>query len=254
MRDLTASGLPDDQNIRTGQLYRSAHLDQLNEGELNNFASLGIRTVIDLRRQQEYSDDSSMERICIPIGDAKPDQKRFSNTRKRDESIKLGDMFQHLGIDSSELLIKWTCQNYREKIHVYRSEFVEAVKICIDPSRMPVLFHCIGGKDRTGILAALLLDLLGYSRSQILADYEETNQQKPGTNIPQPYDLSTLSEDLQKTLGHAHPEYLLAALNTIQEDFGSVENYLTEDTDITHDQLQTYRNYMFDKQATETAC
>jgi protein-tyrosine phosphatase len=48
---------------------------------------------------------------------------------------------------------------------------VEAVRLVIDVDRHPVLFHCAAGKDRTGVVATLVLDLLGVEDDEMVADH-----------------------------------------------------------------------------------
>ena len=48
---------------------------------------------------------------------------------------------------------------------------VAAVRHVLDPASHPVLFHCAAGKDRTGVVAALVLAVLGVHDEQIVADY-----------------------------------------------------------------------------------
>lgn len=65
-------------------------------------------------------------------------------------------------------------ERYRWYLEVGRGALVESLELLGDPRRTPLVFHCAAGKDRTGVLAALVLDILGVDRSVIVADYEIT--------------------------------------------------------------------------------
>ena len=93
------------------------------------------------------------------------------------------------------------------------------------------LVHCSSGKDRTGFACMLILHALGVPRESILADYVRTNESVSFEKhfIPHlvrikhvmPRDRSALL-----ALAAARPEYIAAAYEAIEEDFGSVESYL----------------------------
>ncbi|WP_062264611.1 tyrosine-protein phosphatase [Endozoicomonas arenosclerae] len=156
-RDLTAAGAPGQQSIRTGMLLRSAHLDNLDNDEKREIHSLGIKTIIDFRRTEEQLTPipeglEHVSMVHIPIGDVKHDDKKIKKTPNG--KVDLGSlMAANEMIDIDQLWIK-TCDRYEEKIIKYRDELVQAVSVCTDIKRLPVLFHCVGGKDRTGILGA----------------------------------------------------------------------------------------------------
>ncbi len=52
-----------------------------------------------------------------------------------------------------------------------REAFVAAIEMATEPQSYPLVFHCTAGKDRTGVLAALILDALGVRREVIVEDY-----------------------------------------------------------------------------------
>src|SRR5438874_453262 len=54
------------------------------------------------------------------------------------------------------------------------------LELLSEDETLPAVVHCTAGKDRTGVLVALLLDLLGVAREQIVADYAATTDNMPG--------------------------------------------------------------------------
>ena len=74
-----------------------------------------------------------------------------------------------------------------------------------DPAAYPVYFHCIYGRDRTGVLAALLLRLLGVSRDIVMTEYLRSNEGGVGTS---PESLDATLKDIER-LGGAEA-YLLS--------------------------------------------
>jgi protein-tyrosine phosphatase len=119
-----------------------------------------LRTLIDLRTIQEIQEKGSgysphvLERVAylhLPVTD------KLSNEQIASAAEELSPM-----------------ELFYAKLPLERS-FQEAlrqiVKVLADPTRCPAVLHCRGGKDRTGMLVALILLAAGVSRREILADY-----------------------------------------------------------------------------------
>lgn len=90
----------------------------------------------------------------------------------------------------------------------------------------PVVLHCAAGKDRTGFATALLLEALGVSREVVLDDYLHTNARmlprKKGGRFPR---------SVMDVLMTVRPDFLRAAYDAIDGDFGHTERYLAEALD-----------------------
>jgi hypothetical protein len=65
-------------------------------------------------------------------------------------------------------------ERYMWYLEVGRRALAQALGVVADPSNHPLVFHCAAGKDRTGVLAALVLDIVGVERSVIADDYAIT--------------------------------------------------------------------------------
>jgi protein-tyrosine phosphatase len=99
-----------------------------------------------------------------------------------------------------------------------------------DESRLPAVFHCAAGKDRTGIVAALLLSVLGVPEEDILDDYELTSRYRT------PDRVDAVMNRLRSERGVA-PEVAAGILRTprwamqsaladISERYGGIDGYL----------------------------
>jgi protein-tyrosine phosphatase len=86
----------------------------------------------------------------------------------------------------------------------------------------PLVFHCTVGKDRTGFAAALLLGALGVPREAVMADYLLTNQLYRRTPLVQAHGPAHVMD----VLWQVQPEFLNAAFDTIDTDFGGLVPYL----------------------------
>ncbi len=90
----------------------------------------------------------------------------------------------------------------------------------------PVLFHCFAGKDRTGLVAAMLLALAGVSPDDIAADYGETDvqlarQYEIWINEAEPEKRDAFRAELQ-----CPPERILGVIEHVERKWGGVEGYM----------------------------
>jgi protein-tyrosine phosphatase len=112
----------------------------------------------------------------------------------------------------------------------YGQRIVEALEVIAEPGNHPLVFHCAVGKDRTGMLAAMLLNLLGVDDSDIIQDYA----------LSEPYmdDLlakirATLKKDtnapkIPDFFWKAPADSMKMLLTMLRKEYGSVEGYLKE--------------------------
>lgn len=101
------------------------------------------------------------------------------------------------------------------------------LELCSDRSRHPVVFHCTAGKDRTGMITAIILSFLGVPDEEIVQDYTlsanvyaEMNDHKAMVGALSQRNLNP------KTFLGAPPQVMRDTLEAIREDYGSVEGYM----------------------------
>lgn len=150
-------------SVRWRKLFRSGALHYMTDADVQRAHDLGLRSVLDLRRPAEIAYqglgplfESSVELHALPVI---PD----------DGSAQLDERYGR-GISG---------ERYRGYLEFsgpdYPNYFVTALELLADQSTYPALFHCSAGKDRTGVLAALVLDILGVDRETIAEDYVLSN-------------------------------------------------------------------------------
>lgn len=115
----------------------------------------GVRTVIDLRRPDERADD-------IPI---RPEWMTVINADLNDQAF--AEKFGSDGLDGAAL-------HYLDRLQESPAAVVDALRAIGTAEPGAVMIHCVGGRDRTGLLSALLLAVAGVEPEAILADYLET--------------------------------------------------------------------------------
>ena len=118
-----------------------------------------------------------------------------------------------------------TAAQMREAVHCAFSHALEG---------KPVYIHCSGGKDRAGILAMLILAILGADREAVLADYLLTNESRDRhyeKEFQRFLRFADGDEELARrlTLGHrANPENLQAFYDSLEVRYGGMEAFIVE--------------------------
>ena len=157
-RDLGGYRGADGRRVRWARLYRSDSLGKLSGRDAERFAALGVRTVIDLRYPWEIEAGGR-----VPSG---PGLAYFNFC------------VEHRPWDQASLSheldpVRFVADRYAEVASDGAEEIRQALQI-IAAGDAPVVIHCASGKDRTGLVAALVLGLLGVADDDIAADYALT--------------------------------------------------------------------------------
>ncbi|HEX4178224.1 MAG TPA: tyrosine-protein phosphatase, partial [Rhizomicrobium sp.] len=147
-----------------GRYFRSAQLSGATPADVERLQSLGLKTIIDLRRPAERKQKSSPSQLA-PLVIANDDGDRAEAPHV--EFLRQGDT-------SDAAVDRFLLDYYRkapfEPRHLWLFAQAFAAK-----DRGPVLVHCTAGKDRTGLLAALILVAAGASLDDIMVDFMKTN-------------------------------------------------------------------------------
>jgi protein-tyrosine phosphatase len=160
-RDLGGYPAADGRTIRWERIYRSDGLHRLTEADLDAFAAVGVRTVLDLRRPDELAADG---RIVESLGLAYHNVN-FHPAMWPEHDLGPDDMPRYLADRYAEMAAGGLNGS---------NAVGPALRLLVDADTAPIVFHCAAGKDRTGVLAALVLSLLGVDDDVIADDYALT--------------------------------------------------------------------------------
>ena len=154
-RDLGGHRTSRGRQVRYGMVYRSAHLSELPDE--TPIKSAGLRTVVTLQSRTEIS----------ILGPPHADLLRSV----RWEHIPIGDRW----FREREPISLVPGREHHAIVDQFRNDWRTFFKILSERDVYPLLFHCSAGRDRTGVGAAMLLELLGVARERIVADFLESN-------------------------------------------------------------------------------
>jgi protein-tyrosine phosphatase len=162
-RDLGGLATADGRRVRHGVLFRSEGPAHLSAGDVTTLQELGIRTVCDLRSADErraqpnlWCRDGQQLNIEIDV-DVRVVGNKAWDLMRADPTVEGGRAAM--------------MYNYRAMGQVIERPFRRLVEHLLEGPRVPILIHCTGGKDRTGVIVALLLRALGVTAPEIEADY-----------------------------------------------------------------------------------
>lgn len=158
-RDLGGYPTRDGRTVRWGRLYRSDSLSKLQGEDWRRFLDLGVRTVIDLRYPWEIAD-----RGRVPHHDGLAYHNLSIEHRPYDQAS--------LGEDVE--VGRYLADRYAEVALDGVKELRRALEVIAEDDSAPLVMHCASGKDRTGLLAALVLTLLGVDEETIIEDFALT--------------------------------------------------------------------------------
>lgn len=245
-RDLGGYRTVDGLQVRWGRVFRSDALGKLSDADLTYLEHLGVRLVCDFRDNSETTrapsrvpDHPDLRIERFPIG-AGGDTTDVSAEREGLTDMVLAGK---LGEVSAETLGDF----YVGMLEGRTEPLVAVLERVADPANHPVVFHCTAGKDRTGVLAALLLAVLGVDEATILDDYELTDRYRTPHRIAEVAPkLAAAGVDLDKVraLFSAERAVLARTLATIDERYGSVPSFLTDTAGMDPAILQRLRDLL----------
>jgi protein-tyrosine phosphatase len=156
VRDLGGYLTRDGEMTRWGAVVRADNLARLTEAGRASLVDYGVRSIIDLRRLDELAEFPN------PFAEAGYYDITYTNVSLIDPAKTAPQNFTTLAND------------YKRILDSFGPAMAEIMKVIADAPEGAVLIHCMAGKDRTGIVAAILLDLAGVSRETIAEDYALT--------------------------------------------------------------------------------
>lgn len=217
-------------SVTPGRVFRADGLAHLTDRSRADVRDLGIRTVIDLRDIGERAklpdalDGLEVRHIVLPIFA----DRFFPLVRPTPE--ELAAAAAEAGIDHGDRSLPAI---YALMVSQFGSRLALAVDTVAESAETGVVFHCSAGKDRTGMVAAFILDLLGVGRSDIIAEYAITQKHLSGgflDAITRNFADAGISGDLSSTATAAPSALMESTLDSITEDYGAggVEAYLLD--------------------------
>ncbi|MCC4117277.1 tyrosine-protein phosphatase [Aromatoleum toluclasticum] len=222
------AGLPtkDGRRIAGHVVLRSDQLDRLQPADWEVLASLGVKTVCDLRTASERNrfpnslPKQGMRQIPIElVGDVRSNPELVEPLRTRH------------GVEGAVEMMRQLYRQFPEALAPHLSTLFRLFR----EDEVPVLVHCVVGKDRTGFTVAVILHALGVADEAVMADYllsariremADEERRAATARIINRITERDATEAMIDAILDARPEYLSAALDAVNERYGSMQGYL----------------------------
>ncbi len=243
VRDLGGMTTSDGRSIVPAMLIRGGHLSDLSERDRSSILSL-IDTVVDFRTEGERTEkpDTELPGIRyhhIPIMDSLTAGITREKEADRDIFVKL----VLKPVDAKAYM----CQMYHNfaESKYAADQYAQFIRLLIQPRERAIIWHCTAGKDRAGVGAAIIEEILGVKRDDIIEDYLMTNEylqediafltefvkKQTGTD-------SVLADDALQYLFGAERDYIEEYYRTIDSTYGSFERFIRDGLQLTEEDIQ----------------
>ncbi len=218
VRDLGGYTTKDGLILQKRRFIRSGSLWDITPAGIQALSTLGIVCIVDLRSQYEV--------------EIMPDS--FCNGQGM--GYHHVPMLDHIQSNSAQGLLVFPnsmIEMYVGLLENDKQKFKRVFEIFAQPHSGTVLFHCTAGKDRTGITAMLLLQLMGVDDQTIIQDYSWSDK------LLEPPNLE--DTPFPRYVFESRPETMEATLEYVYREYGSAQQYL-ESIGVNNQQRETIRN------------
>jgi protein-tyrosine phosphatase len=228
LRDIGGYRTRDGGEVARGLVYRSDAFIGMSAEDLKKIEPLGLKNDYDLRAAAEAKaapdalPANVRHRLLNVMADlnsaALPDFNALLRKPKEANAV--------LGDGKAEALF---ADGYRQFVSLpsanraYRTLFISLA----NRKNLPAVFHCAGGKDRTGWAAAALLTLLGVGKETVMADYMRTNDYAlpQSASVIDGFVAAGGDRAIVEAVFGVKPGYLEASFDEVQKRYGSIEAY-----------------------------
>jgi len=209
LRDLGGYHTLDGRTTRWRTFFRSDSLHRLPPAAQTTLLDYGVRTVIDLRRSDELH-------VAPNVFAGAPEVTYH-------QISLLVDAPPPRGVRPRPLV-----ETYRMILDERQDQLRQALMTLAAPGGLPALVHCTAGKDRTGLVVALVLGLLGVPTPTIVEDYVLTAQYLVGTYLEEVRQRAARNGIPWEWYQHqvdCHPEFMHTTLQYLEERYGNIATY-----------------------------
>lgn len=241
------------RTVKTGLLYRSDALYKLSDQDLGTLSSMGIRTIVDFRSPSEAAAHPNRLPDGVNSITLAPhaDLAAQASASHGDDEAKIAKMVQMAQTAEGRLYFTKNLDSMAGQMAAFAvsesgiQAYSSFLQLLLEADTTPLIFHCKGGKDRTGWAAALVLSILGVSRDDIVADYMKTadyNQarnQKRMNEYRQFTDNETVLEFLS-SLMQVKESYLMSSFAEVDK-LGGLDAYLETVLGFTKNDQERFR-------------
>lgn len=225
--------------LKDSLIYRSGNLHNLRKSSFDELTRMKINKVIDLRTKQEIAKepDQLPKNMIYKVYSAFEDKN--DEMRNAKQLVLKGKISEN---DADKRMIKFYTDYVSENPEIIKKIITEILN-----SDQPILYHCTAGKDRTGIITALILKVLKFDDAVIFEEYLQSNNLRSKIiqkrlNLADNFHFIFPKLDMgiiEKT-SWVEQNYLQSAFDEIDKQYGSIDNYIHQVLGISDEQREIY--------------
>ncbi len=189
-------------------LLRSDSLHRLPAASQRSLAEYGLQTVIDLRTEEEYATAPNVFAYSDAVG------------------------YVHLPMLAPHIIDQHRAETLQELylmlVDRCQSQIGYVVSVLADGGAVPAIVHCSAGKDRTGLVVAVLLDLVGVDRDAVVEDYLQTARHLSELRAELRSAAAQIGYNLERLdrMLECRADAIVGALDHIDSRYGSTRDYV----------------------------
>lgn len=231
-RDIGGYRTADGKTVRWNKVFRSASINKLSDGDMDTLKAKHIYTVVDLRGKKESAaaPDRLLEGTDYTLSPAGSDS--LPSNQQMIALIKSGNFLE-------DFYSKDGIQYFGER---YRPVFQKLLGLNEDGA---LLYHCTGGRDRTGMATALFLHILGVPQEIIEQDFTASNvylePMMGSTYGPISKATGMTDREIRRKM-ELRPELIQIFFRTITEKYGSIENFMEKEMGIGKKEIKALKS------------
>jgi len=250
LRELGGYQTTDGRTIKKGILYRCGHMSELTPEQVDIYRALKLRTIIDLRRDDEVADRPTPkfgDETNMHLSVSSPDNAFAEAAARAHEP------------DAAKLILGEAVRYYTEIITHNIHRYTPVMEHIFNSDNLPLLFHCTAGKDRTGFVAAAILKFLDVPDDAVIEDYLLTNElleDRANERVTvwrkrlatergiDEDDVDPESLYALRTLMLTHRDMIQATFTAVAEKYGTWHNLRRVALSISDTQLEAFKSHV----------
>jgi len=243
LRELGGYRMADGRRVKQGIIYRGGHPGGITLADLPQLHALGLSAIVDLRTSEERSD--------LPFPESLTSRLQYWT---RDYELSRSDIVRILRdpVTNAATMRLHLIESYRQLANEQHDGLAAALRLLLE-GKAPVLINCTAGKDRTGVVCAILLAALGADHELIRQDYALTERlHDPSGQLfhidpdgPFAY-LLEVDPEVWRTMMRSDPAYIDATFAAIEERHGDIGGYLASAHGLDPTQIDRLRSLVLE--------
>ena len=230
----------DNRLVRKGILFRSDNLARLNTLDQHSLNILGIERIVDFRSKKEI--EKEPDRI--------PKNMQYINMHINSDTKFSTELHLVLNGVLKKNMKEYLIEANRNFVLKNTPIFSKFIKDFIKSNGKKTLYHCTAGKDRTGFATAMVLSIIGVAKEIIIEEYLFSNyciEKTINLQLAKVCKILNINEkDAFKILPvmKVDLEYINEAFQTIDDNYGNLENYIVSGLNISEQEREHLKNLL----------